>query len=90
MSEAMEKLEMKKRLDAAMEWLAEERSEKASTAAKIFHVNQSSIRMRQHRQRHQERILRVLSISMEGIILSLQRLRRKQFSGSDMTNWRWD
>ena len=34
---------------------AEEPCEKASTAAKIFHVNQSSIRMRQHRQRNQER-----------------------------------
>ena len=51
----MKKLEMKKRLDAAMEWLAEEPSKKASNAAKIFHVNQSSIRMCQHRQCNQER-----------------------------------
>jgi len=45
---------MKKRLDAAMEWLAEEPNEKACTAAQIFNVQQSSIHMPQHRQHHQE------------------------------------
>ena len=55
MPEAMEKLEMKKCLDAAIEWLAEEPTEKANTAAKIFNVKSSSIRMRQLWERHQAR-----------------------------------
>jgi len=38
-SDTMNKLEMKKRLGRAMEWLEEEPSEKASTAAIIFQVN---------------------------------------------------
>ena len=51
----MAKLESKQRLNRAMQWLEEEPSEMASTAAKMFDVNPSSIRMRQLRKRHQER-----------------------------------
>ena len=51
----MAKLESKHRLDRAMEWLEEEPAELASTAAKMFNVNASSIQMRQLRQRNQER-----------------------------------
>ena len=51
----MERLEMKERLDRAMEWLVEEPSEKANTAGKIFNVKPSSIRMRQLRKRYQKR-----------------------------------
>ena len=54
-SDTINKPEMKERIDRAMEWLEEEPSEKASTAAIIFQVNPASIRMRQYRQRHQER-----------------------------------
>ena len=38
-SDTMNKLVMKERLGRAMEWLEEEPSEKASTAAIIFQVN---------------------------------------------------
>ena len=51
----MEKLEMKQCLDRAMEWLQDEPTEKANTAAKIFKVKASSIRMRQMRNRQQKR-----------------------------------
>ena len=77
MSEAMEKLEMKKSLDAAMEWLAEEPSEKASTAAKIFMSTNHQFIYANTANAIKREILGVLSISMEGIILSLERLRRK-------------
>jgi len=49
------KLESKHRLDCAMKWLEKAPDEMASTAAKMFNVNASSIRMRQLRERRQER-----------------------------------
>ncbi|RPA95173.1 hypothetical protein L873DRAFT_1932920 [Choiromyces venosus 120613-1] len=55
MSDQMAWLESKQWLDRAMEWLEEESSEMASTAAKMFDVNLSSIRTRQLCKRHQER-----------------------------------
>jgi len=51
----MAKLESKQHLNRAMQWLEEEPSEMASTAAKMFDVNPFSIRMGQLRKRDQER-----------------------------------
>ena len=48
-------MEMKQRLDRAMQWLDQEPCEMASTAATMFNVKPSSIRMRQLRKRHQQR-----------------------------------
>ena len=48
----IERLQIKQRLDRAMEWLEEEPSEQASTAAKMFNVNPSSIRSGLLRKRH--------------------------------------
>jgi len=49
------KLESKDCLHCAMKWLEEEPDEMASTAAKMFNVNVSSIRMCQLREGRQER-----------------------------------
>jgi len=54
MSEQNSKLQSKQPLDCPMKWLEDEPDELASTAAKMFDVNPSSIRMRQLRKRHQE------------------------------------
>lgn len=54
-SESVERLETKHRLNCAMQWLEEEPTERAATAAIIFNVKPSSIRMRQLRLRHQQR-----------------------------------
>jgi len=53
--ESVERLETKHRLNCAMQWLEEEPTERAATAAIIFNVKPSSIRMRQLRLRHQQR-----------------------------------
>ncbi|RPA95960.1 hypothetical protein L873DRAFT_1845620 [Choiromyces venosus 120613-1] len=55
MSDQMAWLESKQWLDRTMEWLEEESSEMASTAAKMFNVNPLSIQTHQLRKRHQER-----------------------------------
>jgi len=46
-------MEMTQRLDRAMLWLEQEPCEMASTAAAMFDVKPSSIRMRQLRKCHQ-------------------------------------